>query len=78
MSGKRSIGTAPVRHAGKAIYFTMDGGTFTHGKLSGSFAPTVGGAAVIVYIEGTAYVCKTVDIVKAAVVDFRRRRKAKR
>lgn len=48
------IGLIPVRHTGNALYLTIDGGTFTNKAegVSGGFAPTVGGAALVVRIDG--------------------------
>lgn len=82
--GKRKpiAGRVPLRFTGKSLYFVMDGGTFTAGKVSGTFAPTVGGAAMVIYVhaadgEHTAYECRTEDIIKAALADHRRRAKQK-
>jgi len=62
------IGTAPVRFTGDAFYFTMDGGTFEGEGVKGSFSSTVGGAAIVIRIEGGGtYTCSARDIVEVAV-----------
>ena len=68
---KEPIGTVPVNYMGKALFFTMDGGTFTDEGIEGLFTTTVGGTSVIVYIGDVAYQCLTEDIVNAAVAHFK-------
>lgn len=45
-----TIGTVPIIRT-DGIYFLIAGGTFEHEGVRGSFAPTVGGAAMVVYIN---------------------------
>lgn len=65
---KTKIGDAKVDYTGNALYFTHEGGIFEQGDIRGTVASTVGGAALIVRIEGGgSYQCHAEDVIAAAI-----------
>ena len=66
-------GIAKAAEAGKAALVTVNHPRtrLTGEDIEGSFATTMGGASVIVYIGDVAYQCNTQDIVNAAVAHFK-------
>lgn len=67
----KEIGTAPVSYCGKALFLCMEGGTFVGEGVEGTFAASIGGASIVIYLGNVAYQCMTVDIVKAAIAHFK-------
>lgn len=65
------IGEAAVDFCGKALFFCMDGGSFKHEGVEGTFAATVGGASIILYIGEVAYQCGVEGIIRAAVEHYK-------
>lgn len=73
------VGNAKVTYTGQSLYFTADGGDFQGDGVKGMFTHTVGGAAVIVYIEDDdghemnhSYMVDVKDIIAVAIAHHKK------